>query len=132
MLLIIHASFWFSVMIATEDELRACKIPKDKWDFCAHTLLEVERCRADTFPFVWKCREEAHAASMCNFQEWVSLNFIKYTRIQYYAAIMHRINFFQLLVENERVRKGAQITSQKTPHRTGSSSSCRSIKLFSI
>ncbi len=56
-------------MIATEKELRAAKIPKDQWNFCAHTYLEMDRCRADNFPFVWKCKDEAATASHCNYQE---------------------------------------------------------------
>lgn len=56
-------------MIATEQELRAAKIPKEMWDYCAHTFLEAYRCRADHFPFNWKCRQEAAEASECQRQE---------------------------------------------------------------
>lgn len=65
----LHDFILLLVMIATEKELRAAKIPKDKWDFCAHHLLEVDRCRADNFPWVWKCKVEAHNASKCNYDE---------------------------------------------------------------
>ncbi|XP_014209481.1 NADH dehydrogenase [ubiquinone] 1 beta subcomplex subunit 7 [Copidosoma floridanum] len=59
------------VMIATEQELRAAKIPKEKWDYCAHLLLEVERCRADNFPFVWNCKPQAHDVSNCYYDDYV-------------------------------------------------------------
>ena len=58
-----------SVMIAKEVELRALKIPKAKWDYCAHTLIEVERCRMDNFPLLYRCKPEVHAASMCQYEE---------------------------------------------------------------
>uniref|UniRef100_A0A0A1CN16 NADH dehydrogenase [ubiquinone] 1 beta subcomplex subunit 7 n=1 Tax=Ceratosolen solmsi TaxID=142686 RepID=A0A0A1CN16_9HYME len=54
-----------------EAHLRACKIPKAKWDFCADKLLELERCKMDHFPFMWKCKSESHAASMCYFDDYV-------------------------------------------------------------
>ncbi|OXU27239.1 hypothetical protein TSAR_002209 [Trichomalopsis sarcophagae] len=78
------------VMIAKEEELRAAKIPKDKWDFCAHTLLEVERCRADHFPFVYRCKEQAHAASMCNLEDYL-LRMKEYERERRLLRRKHRI-----------------------------------------
>jgi NADH dehydrogenase (ubiquinone) 1 beta subcomplex subunit 7 len=56
-------------MHVTEAELRACKIPKEQWDFCAHKLLEVEKCKMDNFPYVWKCKSQSHDLSMCYFDE---------------------------------------------------------------
>ncbi|KAJ8668555.1 hypothetical protein QAD02_010218 [Eretmocerus hayati] len=59
------------VMIAKEEELRAAMIPKSKWDYCAHHLLELERCKADVFPFVWNCKAEVHAANMCYLEDHI-------------------------------------------------------------
>ncbi|KAL7292500.1 NADH dehydrogenase [ubiquinone] 1 beta subcomplex subunit 7 [Trichogramma pretiosum] len=59
------------VMIATEQELRAAKIPKEDWDYCAHHRLDLARCRADVFPFVWKCRDEAATVSHCLKDDWI-------------------------------------------------------------
>ena len=56
-------------MIATEQELRAAKIPKSEWDYCAHHRLDLLRCRADHFPLVYRCRGEAHTLSSCLLDE---------------------------------------------------------------
>ncbi|XP_058806726.1 NADH dehydrogenase [ubiquinone] 1 beta subcomplex subunit 7 [Phymastichus coffea] len=59
------------VMIATEQELRACKIPKEQWDFCAHKFLAVEKCRNENWPLAWRCKNEAHEMSKCLHDDYI-------------------------------------------------------------
>lgn len=57
------------VMIATEDEMRAAKIPVEDRDYCAHVLLKYQGCRADVYPFVYKCAHEKHEYLTCEYEE---------------------------------------------------------------
>ena len=56
-------------MLANEEHLRACGIPKHKWDYCAHLIVKLEGCRADHYPLVYKCKKESHDLSMCYLDE---------------------------------------------------------------
>ena len=59
------------VMIATEEQMRSAKLPLEDRDYCAHKLLEYRACRADTFPFVYKCHHEKHDYLNCEYDDYV-------------------------------------------------------------
>lgn len=42
-------------MIATEQEMRANKVPPEHRDYCAHLYLELEGCRARELPWITRC-----------------------------------------------------------------------------
>lgn len=59
-------------MIATDIEMESAKIPLEDRDYCAHLLLNYGACRADTWPFVYKCAHEKHEYLTCEYEEYVS------------------------------------------------------------
>ncbi|XP_012288488.1 NADH dehydrogenase [ubiquinone] 1 beta subcomplex subunit 7 [Orussus abietinus] len=59
------------VMIATEEEMEAARIPKNSRDYCAHKYLELETCRVKVAPFFHKCHHERHSLEECEFDDYV-------------------------------------------------------------
>jgi NADH dehydrogenase (ubiquinone) 1 beta subcomplex subunit 7 len=66
---LIFCLFLFSVMIATEAEMISAKLHPDERDFCAHKLIDYKACRADVWPFLWKCAPEKHDYLNCEYDE---------------------------------------------------------------
>lgn len=64
--------FIFKVMIATEEEMYAAKIPLKNRDYCAHYLLKFQKCRKDKFPWVYRCHHEKHEYLHCLYEEYDS------------------------------------------------------------
>jgi NADH dehydrogenase (ubiquinone) 1 beta subcomplex subunit 7 len=58
-----------SVMVATEAEMISAKLLPDERDFCAHKLIDYKACRADVWPFVYKCTPEKHDYLNCQYDE---------------------------------------------------------------
>lgn len=56
-------------MIATTEEMESAKLPLEDRDYCAHILLKYQSCRADHFPFVFKCHYEKHDFLNCEYDE---------------------------------------------------------------
>lgn len=56
-------------MKATQEELESAKIPLADRDYCSHLLLEYRACRADVWPFAYKCHHEKHAYLNCQYDE---------------------------------------------------------------
>lgn len=61
--------FIFLVMIATEEEMVSAKLLLDERDFCAHKLIDYKACRADVWPWVYKCAPEKHEYLNCQYEE---------------------------------------------------------------
>ncbi|KAK2580413.1 hypothetical protein KPH14_006164 [Odynerus spinipes] len=59
------------VMIATEAEMKAVRIPKDLRDYCAHLLLDVEACKRLNFPFIRNCEHEIHTYHKCEYEDYI-------------------------------------------------------------
>jgi hypothetical protein len=57
------------VMVATEAEMISAKLLPDERDFCAHKLIDYKACRADVWPFVYKCTPEKHDYLNCQYDE---------------------------------------------------------------
>ena len=58
-----------SVMQATVEELEKNRINPKYWDFCAHLLITLNKCRYETYSMPWKCVEERHAYEKCEYEE---------------------------------------------------------------
>lgn len=56
-------------MVATKEEMVSAKLPLADRGYCAHKLLQYRGCRADVFPFVYKCHHEKHAFLNCEYEE---------------------------------------------------------------
>lgn len=56
-------------MIATEEEMVSAKLQLDERDYCAHKLIEYKACRADVWPFAYRCAPEKHAYLNCQYEE---------------------------------------------------------------
>lgn len=56
-------------MIATEEEMQSAKLPLEDRDYCAHKLLQYRACRADVWPFAYKCGHERHEYLHCEYEE---------------------------------------------------------------
>ena len=56
-------------MIATEQELRANRVPMEFRDYCAHHYLELEGCRARELPWIVKCTEIRDKYQDCLVEE---------------------------------------------------------------
>ncbi|GLV44357.1 NADH dehydrogenase (ubiquinone) B18 subunit [Carabus blaptoides fortunei] len=59
------------VMLASEEELQSAKIPLEDRDYCSHLLLNYRACRADTWPFVYKCHHQKHEYLTCEYEDYV-------------------------------------------------------------
>ncbi|KAL1400260.1 hypothetical protein pipiens_007575 [Culex pipiens pipiens] len=57
------------VMIATEEEMEAAKVPLADRDYCAHKLIAYRACRADVWPWAYKCAHEKHDYLNCEYEE---------------------------------------------------------------
>lgn len=62
-------SSFILVMIASEEEMISAKIPLDERDYCAHKKIEYLMCRADVWPWAYKCHHSKHALDTCMFEE---------------------------------------------------------------
>jgi NADH dehydrogenase (ubiquinone) 1 beta subcomplex subunit 7 len=62
----------FPVMIASEAEMVSAKIPLENRDYCAHKLITYQACRADVWPWAYKCVPEKHDYLNCELDEYVS------------------------------------------------------------
>ncbi|XP_058463882.1 NADH dehydrogenase [ubiquinone] 1 beta subcomplex subunit 7 [Malaya genurostris] len=59
------------VMIATEQEMEAAKVPLENRDYCAHKLIAHMACRADVWPFAYKCAHEKHDYLNCQHEDYI-------------------------------------------------------------
>ncbi|KAF4532047.1 hypothetical protein B566_EDAN015573 [Ephemera danica] len=59
------------VMIATQAEMEAARLPLEDRDYCAHLLLKYRGCRADVWPMAYKCHHEKHAYLHCQYEDYV-------------------------------------------------------------
>ena len=60
---------YLSVMIATPKQMEAAKLPLKDRDYCAHKLLQYRGCRADVWPWAYKCAHEKHEYLTCQYEE---------------------------------------------------------------
>lgn len=65
----------FTVMLASEDDMIAAKIPLKQRDYCAHKYLELEECKRIHYPFMLKCAHKRHEYEECQAEEWVIILF---------------------------------------------------------
>lgn len=59
------------VMIATTEEMESAKLPLEDRDYCAHLLLNYRSCRADVYPFLYKCHHEKHEYLTCEYEDYM-------------------------------------------------------------
>ncbi|XP_062552900.1 NADH dehydrogenase [ubiquinone] 1 beta subcomplex subunit 7-like [Armigeres subalbatus] len=59
------------VMIATEQEMEAAKLPLEARDYCAHKLLEYSACRTKVWPWAYKCAHEKHEYLTCEYEDYI-------------------------------------------------------------
>lgn len=60
------------VMIATEQEMEAAKLPLADRDYCAHKLIAYRACRADVWPWAYKCAHEKHDYLNCEYDDYIN------------------------------------------------------------
>merc|ERR1712080_210465 len=53
----------------TEHEMEALKVPPERRDYCAHTFIPFMKCRAENWPYMWKCHHEKHDIMHCQFND---------------------------------------------------------------
>lgn len=56
-------------MVATKEEMISAKIPLEDRDYCAHKLIQYKACRADVWPWAYKCTPEKHEYVHCQYEE---------------------------------------------------------------
>jgi NADH dehydrogenase (ubiquinone) 1 beta subcomplex subunit 7 len=59
-----------SDMKATQEEMRAAKLPLHYRDFCAHLLIPLNECRAASYYMPWACKHERHVYELCQYKEY--------------------------------------------------------------
>ncbi|XP_063699564.1 NADH dehydrogenase [ubiquinone] 1 beta subcomplex subunit 7 [Culicoides brevitarsis] len=59
------------VMIATEKEMVAAKIPVENRDYCAHKLIDYKQCRQEVWPWTYQCAHEKHAYLTCQYEDYI-------------------------------------------------------------
>ena len=57
-------------MIATEEELKAARIPPAWRDVCAHVLIKLNECRRENYYRMNKCQELRHEYEKCQYEEY--------------------------------------------------------------
>uniref|UniRef100_T1J207 NADH dehydrogenase [ubiquinone] 1 beta subcomplex subunit 7 n=1 Tax=Strigamia maritima TaxID=126957 RepID=T1J207_STRMM len=58
-------------MIATQEELIAAKIPMDHRDYCAHLLLDYQKCWIKAYPYTPQCEHSKHVYLTCEYEDFV-------------------------------------------------------------
>ena len=58
-------------MIATKEEMDAARIDLDRRNYCAHKLIDLQKCRSETYPhLMWlNCGHEIHDYGNCMQEE---------------------------------------------------------------
>lgn len=56
-------------MIATEEEMKAARIPPAWRDVCAHVLIKLNECRRENYYRMDKCQELRHEYEKCQYEE---------------------------------------------------------------
>lgn len=59
------------VMIATEAEMRALRVPKELRDYCAHLFKDIEECKKVNFPFIRRCEHQMHTYQQCQYDDYI-------------------------------------------------------------
>ncbi|XP_043289113.1 NADH dehydrogenase [ubiquinone] 1 beta subcomplex subunit 7 [Venturia canescens] len=59
------------VMLATEEEMIAVKLPLSERDYCAHLAIKIEDCRYRNYPWVARCKADVHAWNDCQYEDFV-------------------------------------------------------------
>lgn len=49
--------------------MAAAGVPLGFRDHCAHLLIDLNKCRKDSFYAMWKCGAERHAYEKCQYDE---------------------------------------------------------------
>lgn len=60
---------FISVMIASQAEMISAKLPQEDRDYCAHKVIEHMACRADVWPWAYKCAHAKHELMTCQYEE---------------------------------------------------------------
>ena len=60
----------FLEITVTKAEMESAKIPLKNRDYCTGELLKFLECRADMYPWVYKCHHEKHAYLTCEYEEY--------------------------------------------------------------
>lgn len=47
----------------------SAKLLLEERDYCAHKLIEYKACRADVWPWAYRCAPEKHEYSNCQYEE---------------------------------------------------------------
>ena len=56
-------------MMISDEELAKERIPLIARDYCAHLLVDLNRCRRRTLYLPYKCKEEKHEYEHCLYKE---------------------------------------------------------------
>lgn len=56
-------------MMISDEELARERIPLAARDYCAHLLVDLNRCRRKTLYLPFKCTEEKHEYEQCLYKE---------------------------------------------------------------
>ncbi|XP_076164035.1 NADH dehydrogenase (ubiquinone) B18 subunit [Ptiloglossa arizonensis] len=58
------------VMIATEEEMKAAKVPEPNRDYCAHKFIAHSICQRKHLPMFVKCKKEKHEYYHCLTEDY--------------------------------------------------------------
>ncbi|KAL4261432.1 NADH dehydrogenase [ubiquinone] 1 beta subcomplex subunit 7 [Pleurotus pulmonarius] len=56
---------------ASQNELKANKVPLGWRDQCSALLIPLNVCRRDTMYLPWKCEDERHVYEKCQYDDYV-------------------------------------------------------------
>ena len=45
------------------------QLPLGYRDYCAHLLIQLNKCRSETWYLPWKCEDEKHSWEKCQYEE---------------------------------------------------------------
>jgi len=82
--------------VLTMEQMEAACIDPEWRDYCAHHLVEFDKCRRDHFPWVIACAPQKHAWQQCQVEEYVLYTFV----LSAVVVWPPRLEFVQFLWEN--------------------------------
>ena len=66
---VFYLGFLTSEMMISDEELAKERVPLAARDYCAHILVDLNRCRRRTLYMPFKCTEEKHEYEQCLYKE---------------------------------------------------------------
>ena len=89
----------------SDEELAKERIPLAARDYCAHLLVDLNRCRRRTLYLPFKCTEEKHEYEQCLYKEYFNLLGFFYKCLNFLFLVFLDVRKFSKIKENQKIYK---------------------------